>query len=77
MNKTIQILAEICDKYRFQEKLLFVPSYSIGHQIGENLAKTGTSWINLRTETVTGFAQELVSLDISKDKCFGLIDTSK
>ena len=68
MYKTIQILAEICGKYRFEEKLLIVPSYSIGHQIGECLAKTDTSWINLRTTTVSGYAQELVSLDLSKNK---------
>lgn len=66
MNKTIQILSEICEKYRFQEKLLFVPSYSIGNQIGEHLAKTGTSWINLRTITAAGYAQELVALDLSR-----------
>ena len=68
MNKTIQILAKICEKYRFEEKLLFVPSYSIGHQIGENLARTGASWINLRTETVTGYAHELLSLDLGREK---------
>ena len=48
MNKSIQIIAQICEEHRFQEKLLFVPSCSIGHQIGEYLAKTGVSWINLR-----------------------------
>ena len=37
MNKTIQHLAEICKEHRFKEELLFVPSYSIGHQIGEDL----------------------------------------
>jgi hypothetical protein len=51
MNKTIEILSQICEKHRFDEKLLFVPSYSIGHQIGEYLAKTGRSWINLRVTT--------------------------
>ena len=51
-----------------------MPSYSIGHQIGEYLAKTGMSWINLRTTTVSGYAQELVSLDLSKNK-IRLIDS--
>lgn len=59
MNKTVKVLARICNEYRLQEKLLFVPSYAIGHQIGEYLAKTGTSWINLRATTVAGHAQEL------------------
>lgn len=51
MNAAINELAEICKKNRLTEKLLFVPSYSIGHQIGEWLAKTGTPWINLRVTT--------------------------
>lgn len=64
MNKTIEALAKICEEYRFEEKLLFVPSYSIGHQIGENLAKRGTPWINLRMMTPFGYAQELIALDL-------------
>jgi len=39
-------------KYRFKEKLLFVPSYSGGHQIGENLVRELGFWINLRMKTV-------------------------
>lgn len=74
MKRTIQILSDICEKYRFEEKLLFVPSYSIGHQVGEVLARTGVSWINLRTTTVSGYAQELVSLDLGKNK-IRLIDS--
>jgi len=65
MNKTIQMIAKICQEHRFEEKLLFVPSYAIGHQIGEYLAKTGTSWINLRVTTAFGYAQELVALDLA------------
>jgi len=66
MNKTLEVLGRICDKYRFKEKLLFVPSYSIGHQIGEYLAKSGTSWINLRVTTVAGYAHELVSPELNE-----------
>jgi len=67
MNETIKALAEICEGHRFREKLLFVPSYSIGHQIGEYLAKSGTSWINLRMTTTTGYAQQLVSPYLGKE----------
>ena len=67
MNKTIQLLANICEKHRFEEKLLFVPSYSIGHQIGEHLAQTGKSWINLRVSTVAGYAQEIGAQELSRD----------
>ena len=66
MNKTIENLSKICNEYRFKEKLFFVPSYSIGHQLGEHLAKSGTSWINLRVTTAVGYAQELIAPELSK-----------
>lgn len=66
MNTIIQCLSEICQKHPFEEKILFVPSYSIGHQIGEHVARAGTSWINLRWITTSGYAQGLLSLDITK-----------
>jgi hypothetical protein len=65
MNKTIKALGKICDERRLDEKLLFVPSYSIGHQIGEHLAKEGGAWINLRVTTPTGYAQELILPELS------------
>lgn len=67
MNKTIQIIGKICEEHRFREKLLFVPSYSIGHQIGEYLAKTGVSWINLRITTAAGYAQGLLTLHLNQE----------
>lgn len=74
MNKTIQHLSEICEKHRFKEKLLLVPSYSVGHQIGENLAKAKGSWINLRVTTVARYSQELIAPDLGKEG-IRLIDT--
>jgi len=44
-----------------------VPSYWVGHQIGENLARSTGSWINLRMTTVAGYAQELVSADLGRE----------
>jgi hypothetical protein len=67
MNKTIQMIAQICEEHRFREKLLFVPSYSIGHQIGEYLAKTDVSWINLRITTAAGYAQGLLTLHLNQE----------
>jgi ATP-dependent helicase/nuclease subunit B len=67
MNETIQTLAEICNVHRFREKLLFVPSYSIGNQIGKYLAKMNVSWINLRMTTTAGYAQQLVSPDLGRE----------
>ena len=64
MNQTIRCLAEIIKSNPLIEKILFVPSYSIGHQIGECLSRSGTSWINLRVTTGSGYAQERVGLDL-------------
>ena len=65
MNSIIQTLAEICRTHPFEEKVLFVPSYSIGHHIGEHLARAGTSWINLRWTTTSGYALGLASLEMA------------
>jgi hypothetical protein len=73
LNQTIRCLAEIIKSNPLIEKLLFVPSYSIGHQIGECLSRSGTSWINLRVTTVSGYAQERVGLDLAS-KGIRLID---
>jgi len=73
VNQTIRCLAEIIKSNPLIEKLLFVPSYSIGHQIGEYLSRSGTSWINLRVTTVSGYAQERVGLDLGS-KGIRLID---
>lgn len=67
MNQTIRCLSEIIRANPLIEKLLFVPSYSIGHQIGEYLSKSGISWINLRVTTIAGYAQELLALEIGEE----------
>jgi ATP-dependent helicase/nuclease subunit B len=73
MNETIQVLSEVIKENPLKEKLLFVPSYSIGHQIGEYLSRSGTSWINLRVTTVSGYAHERVGLEVGS-KGIRLID---
>ena len=67
ISKTIQIIGKICQEHRFQEKILFVPSYYIGHQLGEYLAKTGVSWINLRITTAAGYAQGVMALHLNQE----------
>ncbi len=67
MSTILQELSGICDEHRFKEKLLFVPSYSVGHRIGEALARGGHAWINLRFTTVLGFAQEIAGLELAGD----------
>ena len=68
MGKTIEILAKICEEHLFQEKLLFVPSFSIGRQIGEWLTKRGRGWINLRFTTLAAYTRELVGPELTSAK---------
>lgn len=67
MNATINELSEICKKNRLTEKLLFAPSYSIGYQIGEWLAKTGNPWINLRMTTAAGYAYDRIAIRLNSE----------
>ena len=65
MNKLIEFLSEFCGGHLLEEKIFVVPSYQLGHQIGESLTKTGHSWVNLRFSTLPSLAQEYAGLDIS------------
>jgi len=58
-------LAKFCRKFTLDEKIFVVPSYRIGHQIGERLAIDDSAWINLRFVTPASFALEVAGLEIS------------
>ena len=66
MNSLIRFLAEFCGGNLLEEKVFVVPSYQVGHQIGESLTKAGQSWVNLRFATLPSLAQEYTGLDISQ-----------
>jgi len=51
-NTTLPFLADFCEQHLLDEKILIVPSYQTGHQIGEALTKAGHSWANLRFATL-------------------------
>jgi hypothetical protein len=68
MGKAIEILTKICEEHLFQEKLLFVPSFSIGRQIGEWLTKQGRGWINLRFTTPVEYARGSAGLELAAAK---------
>jgi len=65
MNQTLKALSEVIKQHPLGEKLLFVPSYSIGHQIGQSLSRAGTSWINLRISTPAGYAHGLLASELA------------
>ena len=58
MNSLIGFLAGYCGGHLLEEKIFVVPSYQVGHQIGESLTKGGESWVNLRFATLPSMAQE-------------------
>jgi len=41
VSRTIQVLLEVIKETPLKEKLRFVPSYSVGHQVGECLSCSG------------------------------------
>jgi len=47
MRRAVQYLLGFCAEHRLEKKYLIVPSYQVGHQVGEALGKEGGSWVNL------------------------------
>ncbi len=41
-------LADLCRAQRTRVKWVFVPSFALGHTLGERLVLEGTEWANLR-----------------------------
>jgi len=66
MKLSLSWLSNICSEYRLEKKYLVVPSYQVGHQIGETLAKEGGSWINLHFVTLPALAQKVAGAELSK-----------
>ena len=66
MNTLIQFLAQFCGEHLLEEKIFVVPSYQVGHQIGESLTKAGHAWVNLRFATLPSLAQEHAGLALSR-----------
>ena len=66
MNPPAQYLCRFCAEHRLDKKYLIVPSYQIGRQIGEDLAKGGGNWVNLHLITPPALAQEIVGPDLSQ-----------
>ncbi len=65
-NRTIAFLAEFCSQHLLDEKILIVPLYPTGRQIGEALTKAGHSWVNLRFAPLISLAHEVCAETIAK-----------
>ena len=55
----IRFLASFCREHVLDEKVFVVPSFFIGRQVGEALARETGSWINLRFTTLPALAEEV------------------
>ncbi len=65
LNLLHSFLHEFCAENPTTEKICIVPSFRIGHQIGESLAAQGISWINLRFVTLSALAQETAGAEMA------------
>ena len=59
-NATIRFLAAFCRDHPLDEKIFVVPSFVIGRQVGQALAREAGSWANLRFVTLAALAQEIL-----------------
>jgi hypothetical protein len=76
VNQLQKALSEIFNTHRLREKVLIVPSFSQGHQITESLVKSGIPYINLRINTISSLAHEIIALDLVKESITILPETS-
>jgi len=76
MNSLIGFLGEFCGGHLLEEKIFVVPSYQVGHQLGESLTKAGHSWVNLRFATLPSLAQEYAGLNISQREVSQISESS-
>ena len=77
-NLLINSLKNISEQNFLTEKILVCPSFDIGNQILENLAKSGCSWINFKTETINSLAVWTAEIEIYKRdlKAISLIEVN-
>lgn len=57
---TVRFLAGFCREHPLEEKIFIVPSFIVGRQIGEALAREAGSWVNLRFVTAWTLAGEVL-----------------
>jgi ATP-dependent helicase/nuclease subunit B len=58
-------LEDFCRTHRVEEKIIVVPSYRVGHQIGESLAAQGVPWVNMRFLTLPGLADGVAGPEVA------------
>jgi hypothetical protein len=59
MDPLISQLADLCSRARTEAKWIIVPSYMVGIMMGEQLARSGNGWANLRWTTPDELARRV------------------
>ena len=58
-NRLLQELAAFCEAHPVDEKILLVPSFAVGTQILDALARSGCAHLNLRPATLFSLAHRV------------------
>jgi hypothetical protein len=66
-NRLLQELAAFCEAHPLDEKVLLVPSFQIGTQILEALARSRCAHLNLRPATVFSLAHEIAGPSLAAE----------
>ncbi len=61
MSALVRFLAGFCREHPLEDKILVVPSFVAGRQIGEALTREAGAWINLRFVTTPALAAEVLT----------------
>ena len=60
MSALVRFLADFCRDHPLDEKILIVPAFGAGREIGETLARRAGAWVNLRFVTTAALAAEVL-----------------
>lgn len=63
-NALVFFLADLCAARKLDEKIVIVPSYQAGRQIGEALALAGNSWVNLHFAPLLSLAHDIAATEM-------------
>ena len=65
-NRLLQELAAFCEAHPIDEKILLVPSFAVGTQVLDALARSGCAHLNLRPATLRSLALGLVGPELAQ-----------
>lgn len=66
MSAVVRFLSAFCREHPLDEKILIVPSFVTGREIGEALARESGAWVNLRLVTLTSLAHQVAALELAR-----------